>query len=47
MKVISDSVQNNEGKIFGVTIEFLKDHRKMTADEMIITKDFPERKNCF
>lgn len=44
MKVISDSVQNNEGKIFGVTIEFLKDHRKMTADEMIITKDFPERK---
>lgn len=44
MKVISDSVQNNGGKIFGVTIEFLKGHRKMTADEMIITKDFPERK---
>ncbi len=44
MKVISDSVQNNGGKIFGVTIEFLKDVRKMTADEMIITKDFPERK---
>ena len=44
MKVISDSVQNNGGKIFGVTIEFLKDHRKMSADEMIITKDLPERK---
>lgn len=44
MKVISDSVQNNGGKIFGVTIEFLKDYRKMNANEMIITKDFPERK---
>ncbi|MDO9028655.1 MAG: TIGR00730 family Rossman fold protein [Candidatus Roizmanbacteria bacterium] len=44
MKVISDSVQNNGGKIFGVTIEFLKDFRKTNADEMIITKDFPERK---
>jgi len=44
MKIISDSVKNNGGKIFGVTIEFLKDHRKMNADEMIITKDFPERK---
>lgn len=44
MKVISDSVQNSGGKIFGVTIEFLKGHRKMTADEMIITQGFPERK---
>ncbi|MEK7597301.1 MAG: TIGR00730 family Rossman fold protein [Patescibacteria group bacterium] len=44
MKVISDSVKNNGGKIFGVTIEFLKDVRKMDADEMLITKDFPERK---
>lgn len=44
MKVISNSVQNNGGKIFGVTIEFLKDHRNMQADEMIITKSFQERK---
>ena len=44
MKVISDSVQDNGGKIFGVTIEFLKDVRKKNADEMIIAKDFPERK---
>ena len=44
MKVISDSVQNNGGKIFGVTIELLKDYRKMNANEMIITKDFHERK---
>jgi len=44
MKVISDSVKNNGGKIFGVTIEFLKDYRKMTADEMTIANDFPERK---
>jgi len=47
MKVIASSVQDSGGKIFGVTIEFLKDHRRMNADEMIITKDFPERKKLF
>jgi uncharacterized protein (TIGR00730 family) len=44
MKVIAASVQDNGGKIFGVTIELLKGYRRMNADEMIITKDFPERK---
>ena len=44
MKVIADSVQNAGGKIFGVTIEFLKGHRRLNADEMIIAKDLPERK---
>ena len=44
MGVVAESVQKNGGKIFGVTIEFLKGHRRMNADEMIITKDFPERK---
>lgn len=44
MKVISDSVKKNGGKIFGVTTKFLKDHRKMTADEMTIAEGFPERK---
>lgn len=47
MKVISDSVQNNGGKVFGVTMELFKGHRRMNADEMIITKDFPERKKLF
>jgi len=44
MGVVAESVQKNGGKIFGVTIEFLKGFRRMNADEMIITKDFPERK---
>jgi len=44
MKVIADSVQENGGKIYGVTMEFLKDHRRMNADEMTIAKDLPERK---
>ena len=44
MKVIADSVQNNGGKIFGVTMELLKDHRRINADEMTIAKDLSERK---
>jgi len=44
MKTIADSVQNNGGKIFGVTIKLFKDHRRMNADKMTIVKDFPERK---
>ncbi len=44
MKVIADSVQSNGGKVFGVTVELFKGHRRMNADEMIITKDLPERK---
>ena len=44
MKVIADTVQNNGGKIFGITMELLKEHRRMNANEMTITKDLPERK---
>lgn len=44
MKVMADSVQNAGGKIFGVTMEFLKGHRRLNADEMIIAKDLSERK---
>jgi hypothetical protein len=44
MKIIADSVQSNDGKVFGVTMELFKGHRKMNADQMTIVKDFPERK---
>lgn len=44
MKVMAEAVQKNGGKIFGVTMEFLKDHRRLNADGMIIAKDLPERK---
>jgi uncharacterized protein (TIGR00730 family) len=45
MKVIADSVQKNGGKIFGVSVEFLKDKARKNADEMVMTKDLSERKH--
>ena len=44
MKVIADSVQGAGGKLIGITVEWLKQTRRMNADEMIITPDLPERK---
>ena len=44
MKVMASSVQNAGGIVIGVTMELLKDSRKMDADEMIIAHDLPERK---
>lgn len=44
MKVMSSSVQKAGGTVIGVTMELLKNSRKMDADEMIIAKDLPERK---
>jgi hypothetical protein len=44
MKAIADAVQNAGGKIIGITMELLKNTRRMNADEMIIAKDLPERK---
>lgn len=45
MKVVADAVQNAGGKIIGITMEMLKHKRRMNANEMIITKDLPERKS--
>lgn len=44
MKVIADSVQENGGKIYGVTMELLRNSRRIKADEMIISKNLSERK---
>ena len=44
MKVIADEVQNNGGKLIGITVDFLKQGRRLNADEMIITKDISSRK---
>ena len=44
MKVMASSVQKSGGTVIGVTMEMLKDSRKMDADEMIIATDLPERK---
>ncbi|OGK44154.1 Rossman fold protein, TIGR00730 family [Candidatus Roizmanbacteria bacterium RIFCSPLOWO2_01_FULL_37_16] len=47
MKVIADEVQHKGGKVIGITVEFLKQGRRMNADEMIITKDISDRKSLF
>lgn len=45
MKVIADEVQKNGGKVIGITVEFLKQGRRLNADKMIITKDISSRKS--
>lgn len=44
MKIIAETVQTHGGKIFGVTMEALKENKRRNADEMTITKDVIERK---
>lgn len=44
MKVMADTVQEDGGKIVGVSVEFLKWKARENADEMIIAKDLSERK---
>jgi|SRR5579871_587886 len=43
MKLIASTVQENGGKIIGVSMELLKAKARVGADEMIITKDLSER----
>ena len=44
MKVIADAAQAAGGKIVGISVERLKGSARANADEMIITKDWPERR---
>ena len=44
MKVIADAAQAAGGKIVGVSVERLKASARAGADEMIVTKDWPERR---
>ncbi len=44
MKVVADSVQSSGGKLIGISVEFLHDKARKSADEMVITKDLSERK---
>src|SRR5690348_17343757 len=44
MKVVADAVQENGGKLLGVSVDILKHVARENADEMIITKDLGERK---
>lgn len=44
MKIMATGVQEGGGKLYGVSVELLKHRARQGADEMIITKDFAERK---
>jgi uncharacterized protein (TIGR00730 family) len=44
MKVMASAVQEAGGSIIGVTMEMLKESRKLDATEMIICTDLSERK---
>jgi len=44
MKVIADAAQAAEGRIVGISVEPIKEKARKNADEMIIAKDWPERR---
>ncbi|MBB5915096.1 hypothetical protein BJY24_003963 [Nocardia transvalensis] len=44
MKVVADGVQENGGRLVGVSVEFLATKARPDADEMIIAADLAERK---
>ncbi|MDO8514272.1 MAG: TIGR00730 family Rossman fold protein [bacterium] len=46
MKVIASGVQDAGGKIVGISVEFLKEHTRRNADEMIIAKTLGERREA-
>lgn len=45
MKIIATEVSNGGGKLYGVSVEFLKEMTRKNADEMVIAKDLGERKS--
>jgi uncharacterized protein (TIGR00730 family) len=44
MRVIADAAQGAGGKIVGISVEPIKFRVRPNADEMIIAKDWPERR---
>jgi uncharacterized protein (TIGR00730 family) len=44
MKVVADGVQENGGRLVGVSVDLLGSSARENADEMVIAKDFAERK---
>lgn len=44
MKVIADAAQEAGGTIVGISVEPIKHRARPNADEMIIAKDWPERR---
>lgn len=44
MRVIADAAQEAGGRIVGISVEPLRDRARPNADEMIVTRDWPERR---
>ncbi|WP_405722785.1 TIGR00730 family Rossman fold protein [Streptomyces sp. NBC_01537] len=44
MKVMADGVQENGGRLVGISVEFLAAKARRDADEMVIAADLAERK---
>ncbi|WP_329311948.1 TIGR00730 family Rossman fold protein [Streptomyces sp. NBC_01262] len=44
MKVMADGVQDNGGRLVGISVEFLAAKARKNADEMVIAADLAERK---
>lgn len=44
MKVIADAAQAAGGRIVGISVEKVRADARSNADEMVITRDWPERK---
>jgi hypothetical protein len=44
MRVIADAAQAAGGRLVGISVEPLRDRARPNADEMVITRDWPERR---
>ena len=44
MRLIADAAQEAGGRIVGISVEPLRDRARPSADEMIVTRDWPERR---
>ncbi|WP_431042028.1 TIGR00730 family Rossman fold protein [Streptomyces sp. P1-3] len=44
MKVMADGVQESGGRLVGVSVEFLQERARGSADEMVVAKDLAARK---
>ncbi len=45
MKIVASTVQENNGIISGVSVEYLKERARENSDEMVIAKSLSERKS--
>lgn len=44
MKVVADGVHGAGGRLVGISVELLRDHARVGADEMVFAQDLAERK---